>query len=56
MTPSEIMAVRVGREESAALQQDLLDAGWIIVGRDAIQRAQREAVAQEREDRHGQAN
>jgi len=45
------MAARVGWVSAAALVQDLLAAGFLIVGRDAIARAQREAVAQEREGR-----
>jgi hypothetical protein len=53
MSPTEVMASRVGWLEAAALVQDLLREGWLIVDRGAIGRAQREAVAQEREDRDG---
>ena len=49
MSPQNVLAERVGAMDAAALINDLKAAGYIIVGKDAIARAQREAVAQERE-------
>jgi len=50
MSPQNVMAERVGVLEAAALMIDLQRAGFLIVGKDAIAKAQREAVAQYRED------
>ena len=49
MTPKQVIAERIGAHEAAACIALLKEAGWIVVGKDAIRRAQREAVAQERE-------
>lgn len=53
MSPVNVLAERVGFLDAAALLIDLQRAGWIIVDKDAISRAQAEAVAQYKEDRHG---
>lgn len=49
-SPTDVMADRIGFVDAAALVIDLKRAGWIVVRHDAIERAQREAVVQVRED------
>lgn len=51
MSPQNVLAERVGVLDACALIIDLRRAGYIIVGKDAIARAQREAVAQFKEDK-----
>lgn len=50
MSPKDVIAGRIGQARAAALIEDLLEAGFVIVDRGAIGRAQREAVAQFKED------
>lgn len=49
-SPTDVMAASIGFVDAAALVIDLKRAGWILVRHDAIERAQREAAAQVRED------
>lgn len=51
MSPIQILTEKLGPHDARIALDALADGKWIVVGKDAIVRAQREAVAAYREDR-----